>query len=99
MTDRERNRELKAAFKAKEQEALEASMQMSKSDLRDLLSYLDSPERPACDHTLKETLVFLRSRSLNTETIVPWLGEHGGFCDCEIFANVENEFEKILSRE
>src|SRR4030066_162187 len=99
MSDKDRKRELKAAFKAKEQEALEASMPLSKTDLRDLLNYLDRPERPACDHTLKETIVFLRSRALNPETIVPWLGEHGGFCDCEVLANVENEFEKILSRE
>ena len=99
MHDKDRKRELKAAFRAKEQETLEASMPLSKANLRDLLNYLDSPERSTCDHTLKETLAFLRSHSLNTETIVPWLGEHGGFCDCEVLANVENEFEKILSRE
>ena len=99
MSNKNRKRELKAAFKAKEQEALGASMPLSKTDLRDLLNYLDRPECLACDHTLKETIVFLRSRALNPETIVPWLGEHGGFCDYEVSANVENEFEKILSRE
>lgn len=99
MSDKDRKRELKVAFKAKEQEVLEASMPLSKTDLRDLLNYLDRPERLVCYHALKETIVFLRSRALNPETIVPWLGEHGGFCDCEVLANLENEFEKILSRE
>jgi hypothetical protein len=99
MNDKDRQRYLKAAFKAREQESLEAAMPMEKTDLRDLLNYLDRPECLACDHTLKETIGFLNSRVLNSEAIVPWLKERGGFCDCEVLANVKNEFERILGRE
>jgi hypothetical protein len=53
----------------------------------------------APDHTLKETTSFLRSRSLDIEKIVPWLHEHGGYCDCEALGNIVDEFEKIISRE
>ena len=96
MSDKNRKRYLKAAFKAKERETLQASMPLSKPQLRELFDYLDRPECPACDHTLKETTDFLRSRALKPDLVVPWLREHGGFCDCEVLANVENEFEQIL---
>lgn len=71
MSNKDGKRELKAAFKAKEQQALEASMPLSKTDLRGILNYLDRPECPACDHTPKETIVFLRSRALNPDIVVP----------------------------
>lgn len=98
MSSKNRKRELKAAFKAKELEVLEASMPLSKEDLRGLFEYLDSEEASGCDHTAKKTLGYLRSRSLNPERIVPWLQELGGYCDCEVLANVEQKFEKILGK-
>jgi len=30
---------------------------------------------------------------LDEDRIIPWLEEHGGGCDCEVLANVEEEFE------
>ncbi len=30
--------------------------------------------------------------------LVPWLQELGGYCDCEVLANVEQQFEKILGK-
>ena len=98
MSSKDRKRELKAVFKAKELEALEASMPLSKEDLRGLFEYLDSEEAPGCDHTAKKTLGYLRSRSLSPERIVPWLQELGGYCDCEVLANVEQKFEEILGK-
>lgn len=94
----DRKRELKAVFKAKELETLEASMPLSKEELRGLFDYLDSEEASGCDHTAKKTLSYLRSRSLDPERIVPWLQELGGYCDCEVLANVEQQFEKILGK-
>jgi hypothetical protein len=47
----------------------------------------------------KETTSFFRSRSLDIEEIVPWLHEHGGYCDCEALGNIVDEFEKIISQE
>lgn len=98
MSSKDRKREPKAAFKAKELEAPEASMPLSKEELQGLVEYLDSEEASGCDHTAKKTLSYLRSRSLDPERIVPWLRSLGGYCDCEVLANVEQQFEKILGK-
>ncbi len=98
MSNKDRKRELKAAFKAKELEALEASMPLSKEDLRGLFEYLDHELASGGDHTASKTLAYLRSRSLNSESIVPWPQELGGYCDCEVLGNVEDKFEKILGK-
>jgi hypothetical protein len=98
MSNKDRKRELKASFKAKELETLEASMPLSKEDLRGLFEYLGSEVASGCDHTAKKTLSYLRSRSLDSDRIVPWLQELGGYCDCEVLANVEQQFEKILGK-
>lgn len=98
MSNENKKRELKAAFKAKELEALEASMPLSKADLRGLFEHLDSELASGCDHTASKTLEYLRSRSLNSEMILPWLQKLGGCCDCEVLGNVEEKFEKILGK-
>ena len=49
-----------------------------------------------CDHTLKITKGFLEARNLNVENILPWLGEYGGYCDCEVLANL-NSYNKCNS--
>ena len=96
MTDSDRKRALKASFKAKEQESLQASMKLSVSDLRGLLDHLDSALSSGCDHTLTKTQGFLAARNLDTDVVIPWLREHGGYCDCEVLANVESAYDRIL---
>jgi hypothetical protein len=72
-------------------------MPISKADLRDLFEFLDRTlfeqrgDKPwcYCDHKLRRSRDFLRSRSLPVETIVDWFGEYGGCCDCEIAANAQ----------
>lgn len=73
-------------------------MPLSKEDLRGLFEHLDSELASGCDHTANKTLAYLRSRALSPEGIVPWLQELGGYCDCEVLANVEQQFEKILGK-
>jgi len=69
----------------------ETRMPVSRRDLADLFDHLDEalPEY-GCKHSLDLTKTFLTSRSLDAESVVPWLGEYGGFCDCEVLANVED---------
>jgi hypothetical protein len=95
MTDKDQKKKLKDAFKAKECQSLEASMPLSKSDLKALFDYLDET-MSSCDHSLTLTTDFLNAHSLNLEKIIPWLREHGGYCDCEVLGNVEEKFEDIL---
>jgi hypothetical protein len=98
MTDKDQKKKLKTAFKAAERHSLETSMPLSKSDLKALLDYLDESGF-SCDHSLMHTTEFLKARQLDSEKIIPWLREHGGHCDCEILANVEDEFRNILGLE
>lgn len=51
-----------------------------------------------CDHTQIITSAFLRDNSLNLDEIVPWLAEHGGHCDCEVLANVEECWGDLIAK-
>jgi hypothetical protein len=68
----------------------EAKLPLSKAELKALFQYVDHRlDERGCDHTLTHTLEFIAQRNLRPETIVPWLNEYGGYCDCEVIANVE----------
>jgi hypothetical protein len=90
--------ELKKAWKEQERQKLIASIPMPQQDLRDLFDYLDRENPPPCNHTLHETIEFLKKRGLDPERIVPWLREHGGYCDCEVIFNVDDKFGEIVGR-
>jgi hypothetical protein len=98
MSTRGRKRELKATYKAQERAALEAAMPISKSDVHDLFAQLDSSGF-TCDHTLRETNQFLRSRNIDPSAVIPWLHQYGGFCDCEVLANVADQYCSIVGYE
>jgi hypothetical protein len=87
---------LKKAWRAQENERLRASIPMAQGDLRELFDHLDRPDALPCDHTLRDTLQFLERKKLDVQKVVPWLREHGGYCDCEVLANVENEFGDLI---
>ncbi len=95
---RNNNRDLRNSWKRQETEHLLGSIPMTQADLRALFDFLDREDAPPCDHTLRETLVFLRQRGVGPERVVPWLREHGGFCDCEVIGNVEEIFGEIIER-
>jgi len=71
-------------------------MPLLKADLRALFEHLDRPEAPPCDHTLRQTLRFLRGRALDPKAVVPWLNYHGGYCDCEVIANVADKYAQLV---
>ena len=96
MSNDARKDELKKAWKQQERQKLIASIPMPHQDLRDLFDHLDQESESGCDHTLRLTTAFLQKRGLDVERIVPWLREHGGYCDCEVIANVEDKFGEII---
>jgi hypothetical protein len=91
-----RKEELKKAWKEQERRKLTAFIPMPHQDLRNLFDYLDQESASGCDHTLKLTTEFLQQRGLDVDRIVPWLREHGGYCDCEVLPNVEDTFGEII---
>lgn len=102
--EKQRRREIVRAIRDREHAEAEARMPIPKADLRDLFEFLDSTlfERRGdkiwsyCDHSLRRSHEFLRSRSLPEDAIAKWLGEYGGFCDCEVAANVTQYWAKYV---
>ena len=93
-----RKEALKKAWKEQENQKLLAGMPLSKEDLKELFDYLDRPDPPPCDHTLRETISFLGKKKLDVKRVVPWLKEHGGYCDCEVIFNVDDKFAELIGR-
>ncbi|MGB4811596.1 MAG: DUF2695 domain-containing protein [Methylophilaceae bacterium] len=76
-----------------------AEMPISLQDLDSLFNYLDEHlETEGCDHTNNITCRFLASKHLNQEKILPWLETYGGYCDCEVLANVEDSWESEINK-
>jgi hypothetical protein len=100
--EKKRRQELLRAMQDKAQANEEARMPISKQDLKALLQHIDGKvfeERNGqaeclCDHTLRHTREFLRGRSLPEEPILKWLGEYGGYCDCEVTFNVGDSWDE-----
>jgi tRNA G37 N-methylase Trm5 len=71
------------------------SLPMSKEDFQELFDYLDSEfSTKKCDHTNNLTKEYLSKKGTeNIENILNWMAGHGGYCDCEILANIEDLFE------
>jgi hypothetical protein len=70
----------------------EDSLPMPADLFRQLFDRLD--ERlieDGCDHSLRLTEEFLAGSEVDTEAVLAWLAERGGYCDCEVLANVEDE--------
>lgn len=86
----------KALYKQAQRDALAASLPMSIEQLQALFVFLDREDAPDCDHTLAQTNQFLASRNLDSDSIRPWLNDHGGFCDCEVLANVYDEVGDLI---
>jgi len=75
-----------------QKETFEKSLPMSRENFQLLFDFLDN-ELTDCDDTLKLTQEFLQeSKIANVDLVIQWLEEHGGYCDCEVLANIEEEF-------
>ena len=81
-------------FRRKQQEDFEKSLPMSRVLFQELFDHLDVMLGDGCEDTLRLTETFLHAQGVtNTEEIILWLNEHGGYCDCEVLANIEELFE------
>jgi hypothetical protein len=96
MSNDARKDELKKAWKQQERQKIVTSIPMPHQELCGLFDHLDKEIESGCDHTLRLTTAFLQKRGLDVERIIPWLREHGGYCDCEVLANVEDKFGEII---
>ena len=73
-----------------------AALPMPKEKLLAFFDYLDQQlSEHNCDDTLRFTQQFAASYNLAFEPIKQWLGDFGGYCDCEALANVEEKYEGL----
>lgn len=72
----------------------EKSLPMGKAFFQDLFDFLDEQlSEYECDESTGLTEAYLdHNRIDNKEEVLKWLAEKGGYCDCEILANVEEYF-------
>jgi hypothetical protein len=70
---------------------------MSISQLKELFDYLDENLKDnGCQHSLVLTEAYLKENSLPVNSVISWLNQYGGYCDCEVLANVEDHFEDLF---
>lgn len=82
---------------AAERADLEESMPLSPEQLNSLLDYLDANLK-SCDRTTRLTETFLATEQLAKDRVLPWLGDHGGYCDCEVLCNLDDLAESFRER-
>ena len=91
----QRRKQIVRDITLKAQQNFENSLPTSRENFKGLFDYLDEQlsDNP-CDDTLKFSITFLQSLKLdNIEEIIKCLAENGGYCDCEVLANVEEKFD------
>ena len=93
-SEKENRNEILRQLKEKEKVDFNKSLPMDKETFNDLFDYLDERLGEGCDHTMTMTLDFLKQIEVkNVDEVVDWLNDKGGYCDCEVLANVEEMFE------
>ena len=57
-------------------------------------SFKDNLPMDGCDHSLTFTREFLEKQKVDVESVLDWIVNEGGGCDCEVLYNVEERFEE-----
>ncbi|GGH41065.1 hypothetical protein GCM10007423_36610 [Dyadobacter endophyticus] len=93
-SEKELRKQLKANLRQKAAADFENSLPMSRENFRLLFDFLDDElQNNECDNLLTITITFLQHQNIsNPEQVMSWLADHGGYCDCEVLANVEEHF-------
>ena len=97
ITEKQKRKEARKVLAQKELDNFRASLPMEEKCFVALFYFLDKAlqERP-CDHTLRHTTLFLtKNKVSDIEKVITWLTSHGGYCDCEVLCNVEEQFDYL----
>lgn len=94
MISSKEEKQLKTDFRQNEESQFNDSLPMSRAMFQDLFNFLDNElGNYACNDSADFTLEFLTNNKVkNIEEVIQWLQKHGGYCDCEVLANVEELF-------
>ena len=95
MPSKQERQAIRVQLKQQEREAFVESLPVDQALFKRLFDYLDEKLHIGCNHTDMLTREFLGKNCDNTEEIIAWLSEHGGFCDCEVLWNVDQVFQDM----
>jgi Protein of unknown function (DUF2695) len=73
----------------------ENSLPMSRENFKKLFDYLDVElTNKGCNHnnTITQNL-FAQNSIVDSDKVIEWAADKGGYCDCEILANVKDIFD------
>ncbi len=90
--EKEKRSQIKYTIKQLEKNDLLKMLPVPIEMLQNLFGFLDIKlSEDNCDDTLKYTLDFIEENKLPTDDLIKWLETNGGYCDCEVLANVEEQ--------
>lgn len=93
-SEKNRRKEILQQLKAKKKEDFFNSLPTDKETFQKLFDHLDENLGDGCDHEMTLTIKFLEDKEINNiDQLIDWLNDNGGYCDCEVLANVEEKFE------
>lgn len=94
-SEKERRKDIMEDLKKKADQEFESSLPMSRDSFKKLFDHLDKNlNDKGCDDTNILTEAFLLQSDIKkVGKVLGWLADHGGYCDCEILANVEEQLE------
>lgn len=94
--DKNKKKELKKKYDEEQKMTFVATLPFSSILFESLFDYLDEIlGEHGCDDTLKYTIKFLEDNELPIDESLNWLRDNGGFCDCEVLANIEDKISEI----
>lgn len=96
--DKKNRKEILIQLIDKELVEFKKSLPFDDNILPELFDFLDDQLGiNDCNHTTKLTRLFLGKKGVsNADQVIDWLANNGGFCDCEVLANVEDLFDYLV---
>jgi uncharacterized protein DUF2695 len=96
--DKAARKRLKQQLREQQRSAALGAVPLAIPDLQAMFDALDIQlGRQACDRSRRLTQAWLVRRGCQLEAVFAWLDTHGGFCDCEVLANVRQHFDEITT--
>jgi hypothetical protein len=98
--DKQKRKEQLREWMERQRDSARARVPLPAEHLDALFDALDAElSAHPCDHTLKISRSFLEQRALPIEPVLAWFAAQGGFCDCEVLANVEEHWQEVRQRD